>query len=86
MQKIIMISALTATMLFAQEASQESLTQQLEDKKINSTKSKESSYMPDISLIMDVSYNNISFDEGGHTEHLEIPGFVHGGGHDHEDH
>ena len=84
MQKIIMISALTATMLFAQETTQESLTQQLEDKKVNSTKG--SSYMPDISLILDVSYNNISFDEEGHTEHLEIPGFVHGGGHDHDDH
>ena len=81
-----MISAVTATMLFAQEVTQESLTQQLEDKKINSTKTKGSSYMPDISLIVDVSYNNISFDEEGHTEHLEIPGFVHGGGHDHEDH
>ena len=42
--------------------------------------------MKNISLIMDVSYNSISFDEEGHTDHLEIPGFVHGGGHDHDDH
>jgi len=85
MQKILMISAVTATMLFAQESTQESLAQQLEDKKTKSAKG--SSFMPDISLIMDVSYNNISFDEEGHTEHLEIPGFVHGGGgHGHEDH
>lgn len=84
MQKILMISAVTATMLFAQESTQISLAQQLEDKKVKSAKS--SSFMPDISLIVDVSYNNISFDEEGHTEHLEIPGFVHGGGHDHDDH
>jgi len=85
MKKIIIMSAIASTMLFAQETTQASLAQQLEDKKIKSTKG--SSYMPDISLIMDVSYNNISFDEEGHTEHLEIPGFVHGGGgHGHEDH
>ena len=84
MQKIFIISAAVSTMLFAQELTQVSLAQQLEDKKIKSTKS--SSYMPDISLIVDVSYNNISFDEEGHTEHLEIPGFVHGGGHAHDDH
>ena len=80
-----MISVVTATMLFAQESTQESLAQQLEGKKVESAKG--SSFMPDISLILDVSYNNISFDEEGHTEHLEIPGFVHGGGgHGHEDH
>ena len=55
------------------------------NKKVKSTKST-SGYMPDISLIMDISYNNISFDEEGHTDHLEIPGFIHGGGHDHDDH
>ena len=84
MQKIILLSTLAATLLCAEETTQDSLAQLLEDKKVKTTASK--SYMPDISLIMDVSYNNISFDEEGHTDHLEIPGFVHGGGHDHDDH
>jgi len=84
MKKIFMMSAVTASMLFAQELTQESLAQQLENKKVKSAKS--SSYMPDISLIVDASYTNSSFDEDGHTDHLEIPGFVHGGGDDHDGH
>jgi len=84
MKKIIIMSAIASSMLFAQELTQASLAQQLQAKKVSSAKG--SSYMPDISLIMDVSYNNISFDEEGHTDHLEIPGFVHGGGHDHDGH
>jgi outer membrane receptor protein involved in Fe transport len=84
MKKIWMMSAVASTLLFAQELTQESLAQQLENKKIKSTQNK--GYMPDISLIVDVSYTRQSFDEEGHTEHLEIPGLVHGGGHAHDDH
>lgn len=85
MKKILMLSAVASAMLFAQEATEQSIEEQLASKKVNSEKST-SGFMPDLSLIMDVSYNNISFDEEGHTDHLEIPGFVHGGGHDHDDH
>jgi hypothetical protein len=85
MKKILMLSAVASAMLFAQETTEQSIEEQLASKKINSEKST-SGYMPDLSLIMDVSYNNISFDEEGHTDHLEIPGFVHGGGGGHDDH
>lgn len=81
MKKIWMISAIASTLLCAQEITQESIEQQLESKKVNTPK--ESGFMPDLSLIVDVSYTNRSFDEDHHTDHLEIPGFVHGGGHDH---
>jgi len=84
MKKIWMISAIASTLLCAQETTQESIEQQLESKKVNAPK--ENGYMPDLSLIVDVSYTNQSFDEDQHTEHLEIPGFVHGGGHDHGGH
>lgn len=84
MKKIWMMSAIVSTLLCAQEITEESIEQQLESKKVKS--SKESGFMPDISLVVDVSYNNISFNEEGHTDHLEIPGFVHGGGHDDHGH
>jgi len=79
-----MMSAIASTVLCAQEITQESIEQQLESKKVNAPK--ESGFMPDLSLIVDVSYTNRSFDEDQHTDHLEIPGFVHGGGHDHGGH
>ena len=84
MKKIWMMSAVVSTLLCAQEITEESIEQQLESKKVKSTK--ESGFMPDLSLVVDVSYTDRSFDEDHHTEHLEIPGFVHGGGHDHGDH
>lgn len=84
MKKIWMISAIASTLLCAQEITQESIEQQLESKKVNAPK--ESRFMPDLSLIVDMSYTNQSFDEDQHTAHLEIPGFVHGGGHDHGEH
>ena len=84
MKKIWMMSAVVSTLLCAQEVTEQSLAQQLENKKIKSTQNK--GYMPDISLIVDVSYNHQSFDEEGHIEHLEIPGFIHGGGHAHDEH
>lgn len=84
MQKIVLISAVAASLLSAQQVTQDSLAQMLEEKKVKKTET--SSFMPDISLIVDASYTNISFDEDGHTDHLEIPGFVHGGGDDHDGH
>jgi hypothetical protein len=84
MKKIWMISAIASTLLCAQEITQESIAQQLESKKVKAPQ--ESGFMPDLSLIVDVSYTNRSFDEDQHTDHLEIPGFVHGGGHDHGEH
>ena len=79
-----MISTIASTLLCAQEITQESIAQQLESKRVNV--SKVSSFMPDISLIVDVSYTNQSFDEDQHTDHLEIPGFVYGGAADHSEH
>ena len=76
MKKIWLMSAVVSTLLCAQEITQESIAQQLEDKKIKSAKS--SSYMPDISLIVDVSYNNISFDEEGHKSALEYMKKIYG--------
>jgi len=84
MKKIWMLSAAVSTLLCAQEISKESIAQQLESKKVHTDE--KSGYMPDISLIIDASYTNLSFDEEGHTDHLEIPGFIHGGGHAHDDH
>ncbi|WP_373033217.1 hypothetical protein [Sulfurovum sp.] len=84
MKKIWMMSAAVSTLLCAQEITQESIAQQLENKKVKAAK--ESGFMPDLSLVVDTSYTDQSFDEDGHADHLEIPGFVHGGGHDHADH
>ena len=84
MKKIWMISAIASTLLCAQETTQESIEQQLESKKVNAPKA--NGYMPDISLIVDASYTNQSWDEDGHTDELELPGLVHGGGHNHEGH
>ena len=84
MKKIWMISAIASTLLCAQETTKESIEQQLESKKVKATQA--DGYNLDLSLIVDVSYTNQSFDDDEHIEHLEIPGFVHGGGHDHEGH
>jgi len=85
MKKIIIMSAIASTMLFAQETTQQSLQEQLANKKVSPYVEK-SGYMPDISLIVDASYTHQSWDEEGHTDELELPGFVHGGGHDHDGH
>ncbi len=79
-----MMSAVVSTLLCAQEITEQSIEQQLESKKIKSHTTE--GFMPDISLIVDLSYTKQSFDEDQHTEHLEIPGFVHGGGDDHSEH
>ena len=84
MKKILMISAAAASLLFGEQATEEAFAQLLENKKVKTDTT--TSYMPDISLIVDVSYNNISFDEEEHTDHLEIPGFIHGGADAHSDH
>jgi hypothetical protein len=84
MKKIWMISAIASTLLCAQEITQESIEQQLESKKVKAAK--ESGFMPELSLIVDLSYTKQSFDEDQHTDHLEIPGFIHGGGDDHAGH
>jgi len=85
MQKIFMISAVASAMLLAQETTQASLAEQLASKKVNNMTSS-NGFTPEISLIVDASYTHQSWDEEGHTEHLELPGLVHGGGHDHEGH
>ena len=84
MKKFLMVSAIAVSMLSAEQETDNLIMQQLESMKTKSTTS--SGFMPDISLIIDGSYNNISFDEEGHTDHLEIPGFIHGGAEEHSDH
>lgn len=79
-----MISAVTSALLMAQNTQTESLEAQLESKKI--THEKGVADLLQISLILDGSYNYINFDDERETEHLEIPGLVHGGGHDHAGH
>lgn len=76
--------AIAATMLYAQEMTQESIAQQLESMKTKT--STNNGFMPDISLIVDVSYTNQSFDDDQNTDHLEIPGFIHGEADDHSEH
>lgn len=84
MKKIWMISAAASALLMAENVETQSLEEQLESKKIISTKG--TTDLLNISLILDASYNNISFDNEDETAHLEIPGLVHGSGHDHEGH
>ncbi|TNF43389.1 MAG: hypothetical protein EP216_03930 [Epsilonproteobacteria bacterium] len=84
MKKLLIMSAVAVTLLSAEQGTEDSIMQQLESMKTKSTTT--SGFMPDISLIVDTSYNDISFDEEGHTEHLEIPGFIHGGADQHSDH
>ena len=85
MKKILMMSAAASVILLAQETTELSIEEQLASKKVSSEKST-SGYMPDISLIVDASYNHISFDDEEHTDHLEIPGFIHAGADTHADH
>jgi len=85
MQKILITSAVASAMLFAQGTTEQSIQEQLESKKVKAYESK-SGFMPDISLIVDASYTHQSWDEEGHTDGLEFPGLVHGGGHDHDGH
>ena len=84
MKKIWIAATLVPVLLSAQNITDESIESLLESKKVNVSKPK--GFMPDLSLIVDMSYTHQSFDEDHHTEHLEIPGLVHGGGHRHEGH
>jgi len=85
MQKILMISAIASVMLVAQETTYATLAEELESKKIKSVKSS-SGFTPEISLIMDASYTHQSWDDEGHSDHVGIPGFFHGGGDAHDGH
>lgn len=85
MKKILITSAIASAMLLAEETAQQSIQEQLASKKVSPYEAK-SGFMPDISLIVDASYTHQSWDEEGHTDHLELPGLVHGGGHDHDGH
>jgi len=85
MQKIIITSAVASAMLFAQGTTEQSIKEQLASKKVDAYEAK-SGFTPEISLILDASYTHQSWDEEGHTDHLELPGLVHGGGHDHDGH
>ncbi|HSR73213.1 MAG TPA: hypothetical protein VLL31_00080 [Sulfurovum sp.] len=80
MQKILMISAIAATLMYAQEMS---IEEELASQKTK-PKATQNDYMPNISLILDASYTKESLDID--TEHVEIPSFVHGGGHDEHAH
>lgn len=80
MKKIWMISAITATMIYAQEMS---LEEELASQKTAQAATQDD-YMPNISLILDASYINESLDID--TEHVEIPSFVEAGGHDEHAH
>jgi len=79
MQRIWIISAIAATLIYAQETS---IEEQLASQKTTSLTT-QSNYLPDISLILDAGYINESLDID--TEHVEIPGFIHGHG-EHDEH
>ncbi|MDM5272644.1 hypothetical protein PGH07_10720 [Sulfurovum sp. zt1-1] len=84
MKKIWILSAVSTAFLMAQSDSLESL---LESKKINSTTEKSFVELFQVSLIVDGAYTVREFDNEDEVEHLEIPGFVHGGhGEEHEGH
>jgi len=76
MKKIWMISAIAATLMYAQEMS---IEEELASQKTTPAVT-QNDYMPNISLILDASYTNESLDID--TEHVEIPSFIHGGGDD----
>jgi hypothetical protein len=80
MQKIWMISAITATLMYAQEMS---IEEQLASQKTTPAVT-QNDYMPNISLILDASYMNESLDSD--TDHVEIPSFVEGGSDDEHAH
>jgi len=84
MKKIWIAVTLVPALLCAQNTTEVSLETLLESKKVKVSKSE--SFMPNISLIVDASYTQQSFEEDHHIEHLEIPGFAHGGGHSHGGH
>ena len=85
MKKLWILSAAASALLMAQTDDTASLQAQLESKK-TASESKDISDILKISLILDASYNHISFDDEDETAHLEIPGLVHGGGEEHEGH
>lgn len=84
MKKIVLLSTVVASLLGAEQVSQERLAEMIEAKKVKKAKASNGNTL-DISLILDFSYTNQSFDEEGHTDELELPGLVHGGGHGNDD-
>lgn len=80
MQKIWMISAIAATLIYGQEMT---LEEELASQKTTPAVTQDD-YMPNISLILDASYINESLDID--TEHVEIPSFVEGGSDDEHAH
>ena len=82
MKKIWITSAVLATVLYANELS---IDEELENQKVETVK-KSNGMMPSISLIVDMGYTTRNFDNENTTEHIEIPGLVHGGGDEHEGH
>ena len=92
MKKIWIAATLVPALLNAQgmtdepTKSTEYMETLLESKKTITTTNSSNSNIPNISLIVDTSYTSQSFDEDHHTDHLAIPGLVHGGGHDHDEH
>lgn len=82
MKKLWLSYAVASTLLLAE--GMESLEAQLEQKKVTSNKSVDELFT--FSLILDASYTHINFENENEKEHLEIPAFIHGGGHGHEGH
>jgi len=80
MQKIL-LSTLLSTLIVVANADTDTLESLKEP-----TKATNQTFMPNISLIVDASYSHETLDNEDETEHLEIPGFVHGGGDAHEGH
>lgn len=78
MQKMWIISAIAATAICAQEMN---IEEELESQKTNPALT-QSSYMPNISLILDAGYTHESLDIN--TEHVSIPSLVDGHGGDDE--
>lgn len=84
MKKLWILSAVTTALLMAEGDSLESL---LESKKTNTAAEKRFEELFEVSLIVDGSYTVREFDNEDEVQHLEIPGFVHGGhGESHDGH
>jgi len=86
MKKLLLGSAILSTIIYANPITNDDLANELEKQKVTAPKTSTSGFMPQISLNIDASYKNISFDNEAESEHVEIPALVHGGGEEHEGH
>jgi hypothetical protein len=86
MKKIVLSMVAVSSLLLAQGVETNSPASLLESKKVGQKSNTGVDDLLQISLIVDGSYDNIKFDDEGEKEHVGIPGFIHGGGHGHDDH